>query len=31
MTLEASIKNAKKNLTNVTQQAFRAFLAARKP
>jgi len=31
MTLEASIKNAKENLTRVTQQAFRAFLAARNP
>ena len=31
MTLEASIKNAKENLARVTQQAFRAFLAARKP
>jgi hypothetical protein len=31
MTLEASIKNAKENLTRVTQQVFRAFLAARKP
>jgi glycerate kinase len=31
MTLEASIKNAKENLTRVTRQALRAFLAARKP
>ena len=31
MTLETSIKNAKENLTRVTQQAFRAFLAGRNP